>query len=271
MKYTTYLLFTIICLSSCKLAYQRQAIGSVHEPSLNEISGIVPSVKHKDHFWVINDSGDAPNLYLINANGALVATITVNNAQNYDWEALALDPANGVIYIGDIGDNQAKRDTIQIYKVVEPDFGQTSIEATKMNLVYEEGARDAETLMFDPKSQQLVLVTKRELRTHLYQFPFIEGHQSIRSLGRINHTYFTGGDISPEGDVLIKNYWRTFLWSAKPKISIAKMITKKRPQKVRYKKEIQGEAICWSLGGDSFFTLSEMGEAQKVPFFKYQK
>jgi len=271
MKHTLYLILTIICLSSCKLAYQRQAIAWVQEPALNEISGIVPSVKHKDHFWVINDSGDAPNLYLINTKGALVSTVTVKNTRNEDWEALTLDPANGLIYIGDIGDNQAKRDTIHIYKVVEPDFGQTTIEASKMNLVYEEGARDAETLMFDSKSEQLVLITKRELRTHLYQFPFIAGHQIIRSLGRINHTYFTGGEISPEGDVLIKNYWRTFLWSAKPEMSLAKLITKKRPKKVRYKKEIQGEAICWSLSGDSFFTLSEMGQAQKVPFYKYQK
>jgi hypothetical protein len=273
MKNTIYLMIIALTFSACKLDYHRQKLAWINDASIHEISGIVPSVKHQGYFWVINDSGNDPLLYLINQQGQVVSFVEIMHAKNKDWEALAIDTNEDqpYIYIGDIGDNRAARRNIHIYSIPEPAFDDRTAEAAVMSIAYKEGPRDAETLMFDPLEKELVIVTKRERRTHVYQFPFQTGDHQILSKGRINHTYLTGGEISANGDVLLKNYWRIFLWSAQPGRSIVDRMTKSRPKSVKYKKEIQGEAICWSLDGEVFYTVSEMGTARMVPFYEYKK
>jgi hypothetical protein len=61
------------------------------------------------------------------------------------------------LYIGDIGDNQAKCADITVYRVAEPKvgaaaaFGTMSTGAAQaIGLTYPDGPRDAETLLVDP-------------------------------------------------------------------------------------------------------------------------
>ncbi|CAE7841065.1 unnamed protein product, partial [Symbiodinium microadriaticum] len=136
---------------------------------LQEASGIDESYNFPDHYWIHNDSGDRPFLYLINNSGEVVMTAKVKGAQHQDWEDITTvkDENSSWIYIGDIGDNRAQRRNITVYRIKEPAHIEAEIEipsdeTVRMDIIYAEGARDAETLMYDPISAELVLVTKRE-------------------------------------------------------------------------------------------------------------
>ena len=80
---------------------------------LDETSGLA---FFNGKLWTINDSGGLPALYAFDTiSGEIVQRITVSNAQNIDWESLAMDADH--IYIGDFGNNAGTRDDLVIYKV----------------------------------------------------------------------------------------------------------------------------------------------------------
>lgn len=109
-------------------------IAEVTHPGLGEISGMaraaMPGV-----YWVHNDSGDSARLFAIRADGSVVmpdyvrivnpeATeadwpgLTIHGASNIDWEDIAV--ADGIIYIGDVGNNVNARRDLGVYVVNEP-------------------------------------------------------------------------------------------------------------------------------------------------------
>ena len=57
------------------------------------------------------------------ARGAVTGQLRVTGAAVEDWEAIAVGPcgSGSCLYIGDIGDNDARRKRITIYRVPEPD------------------------------------------------------------------------------------------------------------------------------------------------------
>ena len=84
---------------------------------LNECSGM--TTLDGQTLWVIEDSGNADNLYGIDTTGTLVATFEVSNGKNRDWEALSHD-LSGNIYIGDFGNNRSDRKNLIVYKLPNP-------------------------------------------------------------------------------------------------------------------------------------------------------
>ncbi|MEJ2162348.1 MAG: hypothetical protein P8X60_03255 [Robiginitalea sp.] len=84
---------------------------------LNESSGM--TTLDGKTLWVIEDGGNADNLYGIDTTGSIVATFEVSNAKNKDWEALCNDTL-GNLYIGDFGNNKSKRKDLVIHKLPNP-------------------------------------------------------------------------------------------------------------------------------------------------------
>lgn len=66
----------------------------------------------------LNDSGNKPELYTLNHEGKLIATLPID-AENHDWEALTADEA--FFYVGDFGNNRGKRTNLEIIKVRRDD------------------------------------------------------------------------------------------------------------------------------------------------------
>ena len=86
-----------------------------------------------------------------------------------DVEALA--PAGpGHVWVGDIGDNRAVRDSVEVLRVP---FGRRDVAAapTAYELVYPDGARDAEALVRHPLSGQLFVITKGIFGGTVYAAP----------------------------------------------------------------------------------------------------
>ena len=86
--------------------------GRLAHPLLAEVSGVAPSRDHPGVLWVINDSGNPPDLLAVDSTGTLLGWIPLRGAPNTDWEEIALGPCGNVtcLYIADTGDNRERRD-----------------------------------------------------------------------------------------------------------------------------------------------------------------
>lgn len=87
---------------------------------LSESSGLLCEA---DGIVSLNDSGNNPELFWVNYDGAVSNTVSIP-VTNKDWEALAAD--NRYMYVADVGNNHGKRDSVQIYKVLKSDPQQVS-------------------------------------------------------------------------------------------------------------------------------------------------
>ena len=170
----------LIAATSAPAAAQRvptraptcEATGAlVRVAELPEGSGLAASKRSPGRFWSHNDSGK-PVLVALDSSGKVVGHLQVSGARVEDWEAIAIGPCPGghCIFIGDIGDNDAERRSITIYRVKEP-ASESVAPAEVFHLTYPDGPRDAETLLVTPDGD-LVIVTKgRAGQTSLYRLP----------------------------------------------------------------------------------------------------
>ncbi|MFI3264139.1 MAG: hypothetical protein SNG38_04765 [Rikenellaceae bacterium] len=286
MKYYLLLTLFIMCTSTIKSDQSNspytlgEEIAAIKNSKLEEISGIAPSTLYEDCLWVHNDSADEPNVYLINLSGELIATLSFP-VKNRDWEAITI--SDGYLYIGEIGDNRAIYPDKIIYRVAEP----TTIDISKrdqkiftdeyesMKFNFSNGQRDCESMMFDPISSELVLISKREANVMVYTTPFQPTHGDevilIDSCAELNFTLATAGDISPAGDkILIKNYTNIYFWERIGSQSIVEALSVE-PTTLAYDPEPQGEAIAWSTHEDLFYTISEKVGSSSPIIYKYKR
>jgi hypothetical protein len=140
---------------------------------LSEASGVAVSRRTPGVLWAHNDSGE-PVLLALDPAGTVTGRVRVAGASVSDWEAIAVGPcpSGSCLFIADIGDNDAARRHITIYRVPEP----TPVEratrpAEAFHATYPDGAHDAEAL-FVTAEGDLFVVTKGETgHIALYRFP----------------------------------------------------------------------------------------------------
>lgn len=180
-------------------------------PELPEASGIAASRRNPRRAWAHNDSGD-PLLYALNDSGKVVGHLRLNGATVEDWEAISVGgcPAGTCIYIGDIGDNEAERDHITIYRFPEPDPSATSVAVQDVfRAKYPDGGHDAEALLVSPKGE-IFIVTKGETGpVAVYRLPESTQAGSAVTLERVGQpregdekstrNRITDGAFSPDG------------------------------------------------------------------------
>src|SRR6185437_12662303 len=93
------------------------------DSQIDESSGLGTSSYGDGIVYTHNDSGDTARFFAVNSSGATVAIYTLKGATAHDWEDMETGTdASGkpVLYLGDIGDNSAKRTEIDVYQVPEP-------------------------------------------------------------------------------------------------------------------------------------------------------
>ncbi|HRP57094.1 hypothetical protein [Agriterribacter sp.] len=246
----------------------------------NETSGLAASSVNKGMLYIHNDSGDTSRFFLISADGTLKAiyTFKANPLIKHgvaDCEDMAVSTGpkgESYVYIGDIGDNNAKRKHIIIYRVKEPklkhsaDAFSGTVKVDALYLKYPDGPRDAETLMVDPVEKLFYIVSKREDSVSVYTAPLLFKRNDTVMLvkkatlffeGGNNGKWISGGNISKDGSrVLLKNYLNVFYWKRKDKEPLWQLL-KMVPRKMPYKVEQQGEAIDFAAEGNGYYTISE--------------
>ncbi len=255
------------------------SLGKVDQ-RLEEASGLVASIANPGFLWTINDSGNPPEVFLINQQGKTRLVCTLLNGRNRDWEDIAIgagpDPHKKYIYVADIGDNWAQYELKYIYRFEEPTLhGQKEMTVTQFDtliLKLPDGKRDSETILIDPFTNDLFLISKSEESVALYTtpFPFPKDTIVLRKVTTIPFTKIVAGSISPDGtEVLLKDYDRVYYWKRSPSESLPKVFIKK-PIWLPYEREPQGEAIAWSQNGNEYYTLSEGTLGRPANLFVYK-
>lgn len=171
-------------------------------------------------FATTNDSGDTGRVFTVDSSGRTVGVTYWGDAT--DVEALAYG-GNGSVWVGDIGDNTSSRDDIQVARV-PVGRGDRTVRPTIYDLVYPDGAHDAETLLCDPATGRLYVATKAFAGGLLYAAP------RHLAAGRANHLtpvapvlpIATDGAFFPDGHhVVIRGYLSAvvYAWPAMTRVA----------------------------------------------------
>ncbi len=249
----------------CTLA----APGAPLPEAVRESSGIAP-VSGSDHlFWTHNDSGGAPELFVVDLEGREGGRVRVPGASNRDWEDLATGtcPEGGrCLYIADTGDNRETRRDPAIYRIPEPlPEDSVSAPARRFALRFPHGARDVEALYLLPQ-ETLFLVTKgRNHPVEVYRVPPLEGEeplvpeliQVLTDGPVLLPRMVTGAGATPDGALVVIRTYEAMVFhrpGADGRLSpIPGGFVNLRPLR-----EMQGEAVAWA-GGNRWVLTSEGG------------
>jgi hypothetical protein len=242
-----------------------RVLAVIRDPRVTESSGIAPSQISDNAFYTFNDSGDSARFFKFDRSGKVVAVFSVPNAANVDWEDMASATLRGKPYLffGDIGDNGGVRKTITVYRVPEPRG--TSARADEiLTLKYPDEPRNAETLLVNPKSGDITIVTKASLHPagiYFLKNPGRSGTFMLTKLADIdlNATMreaklITGGAWSQDGAFVIL---RTYLGAYEFHASDMTKWYEAPPTRVHLDLEMQGEGITYSRDGRSLLTTTE--------------
>lgn len=266
-----YIIASILLVTGRPEFGDRLDLGLISNDLLNEASGLAASRRNPNILWTHNDSGDENRLFAIDANGKHLGTFLIEGVEARDWEDVAVGPGpikgRQYLYIGDIGDNLSKFDIKYIYRVAEPEVlrNQPPVEATLSEVEtiafqFPDGKRDAETLMVDPLTKDIYIVSKRESKVRVYRAPYPQSTTetiTLEYVASLNLNNVVSGDISPSGnEVVIKTYSAIYYWRKPPDEKWVKMF-EKDPVRVPYVPEPQGEAVCWRADGLGYYTISE--------------
>jgi hypothetical protein len=197
---------------SCPRVAESTVTGTIADPALDEISGVVVGHRMDGFLWVEEDSGNDASVYALEPSGEVVAEVMVDGATNEDWEDLAW--ANGRLWVGDIGDNERDRSVIHTYSFPEPsDRSVTSVDATIVRLRYEDGRtmprRCSSILATAPYSSRN---SSRSLRARCT--PSVRGASGEVgvSAGRARRSIVTAADLDRR--IAVRNYLRAGVpWS----------------------------------------------------------
>lgn len=271
--------------AACRGTLVRRSSGVVRSNQLVEVSGVVESSRRPGVLWLHNDSGDSARLYAVGLDGRELAVFALDGIEAIDWEDIALGPGEGsgrrTLYVGDIGDNERQRDTVAVVRLREPvvdPAGRTGVQAVAgadvLTLRYPDGAHDAEALLVDPRTGELLLVTKDASGVAgVYRAPAGLPAGSTTTLTRVRTLRLglgaavTGGDVSAGGEaVVLRTYSSVLLYRRAPGRSLATAFAE-APCRGLSAAEPQGEAVGFRASGRGYVTVSE-GEHPRVYRFE---
>ncbi|WP_182379164.1 WD40 repeat domain-containing protein [Nocardioides sp. WS12] len=221
---------------------------SYTDPDIVESSGLVA---RDDLVVTVNDSGDSNRIFTVDPTTGDTVGVTRWQGDARDIEALA--PAgNGEVYVGDIGDNEAKRGEIEIARVP---FGRgnQAVDAATYDLVYPDGPHDAESLLVHPKTGQVFVVAK-EFIGRLYAAP-----EDLKETGRNELTAVdevlgiaTDGAFFPDGEHLVlRNYGQAavYTWPDLDRVAMVDLPSQQQGEGIAVSES--GEVLIGSEGAHS--------------------
>jgi len=274
-------------LDTTRLFNPTPSVNNLARTDLYEISGVAASRTNPGVLYIHNDSGNANQVYITNAAGANIGTLTLTPAGNRDWEDIAVGPGpiagKSYVYVGDIGDNKLQNPSVFIYRFPEPDLtGLTqpvNIEISQLDIItlkYPDGPCNAETLMVDPLTKDIYIASKQNSVSKIYVARYPQSTTVATVMTPIVQIYMdhtTGGDISPDGtEILLRSNQLIWYWKLSAGTSIsAGLLTP--PEVAPYaNNEPQGEGICFAADDSGYFTDTEIrdhtGHLATISFYK---
>ena len=252
---------------------------TITDSALRETSGLAASPGDERFLWAINDSGNTPDLFLLDGFGGAHGRVRISAQQNSDWEDLASFTLDGRPYllIADTGDNLAGRKLCALIVVPEPDVRNGQVDgdvepAWVIRFVYEDGPRDCEAVAVDARERKVFLISKRTWPPMLYEIPLRppSSKESVvaRRIGSVNlpkadawegpyAAQPTGLSFSPDGLVAaVLTYARVFLFPRRPGEDWGSAFAREPVKLSRHGLE-QAEGIGFSRNGRNIHVVSE--------------
>jgi hypothetical protein len=226
---------------------------TISDSRITESSGLAVSARHPGVVYTHNDSGGSATIYAIGPDGRTRATLAVLGAQNRDWEGIAVgrDQAGPAIFMGDIGDNAGgAQPYVTVYRVSEPArLTDQALPATAYRLRYEDGPRNAESILVNPRTNRLYIASK-QIGGGLYEAPARLRTDRVNVLRRVGPAPLlaTDGAYAPDGShFVIRTYYAAHIYSAPGKLL----------RIVSLPNQEQGESIAYAADGRSLLAGSE--------------
>lgn len=302
-----------------------QSVGNLTSTaSWQEISGIThPTLAaNAGYLWAQSDGSVDLLLAIDTSDASNAGEWTLSGIDGIDYEDLSSAEVDGTSYVyladmGNNGDGDNTRGTgidAIIYRIVEPTITGSNgtvdagdIEA--INVAYPGGGgdpshKDAETLLVDPDTGDMYIITKREAAPGVYRLAHQASYTGTQTLEFLGDMFdipdvssasaagnAVGGNISPTGEeILIKSYNVMYLF---PRDKVTETIyeaLQATPTTVdgyvgggntTYAKshpnqEPQGEAVTFDEDGINYYTASEFvsahgSSASQYPLYKYTR
>ncbi|SFE96918.1 hypothetical protein SAMN05518672_11381 [Chitinophaga sp. CF118] len=275
-----YISVILLLMGLSAFAQQPEVLGKIKSDKIAEASGLASSSTLPGCYWTHNDSGNKPEVYLLNSNGELLSTIHLKGVFNRDWEDIAEgvgpNPNKQYVYVGDIGNNAKLGIDVMVYRFPVPEkipSKKAEVKPDYLYLRYPDGARDAESLMADPISRHLYVISKREKEVGLYKISnldFKSGETAkMEKVLTLPFTWITAGDISKDGHhIIIKNDRKIWYWHRGKGESVEEAMSKPATN-LPYVPEKQGEGLTFKTDNSGYLTISE-GHHPSLFFYPHQ-
>jgi hypothetical protein len=259
-----------------------KVVGTIKNPAVTESSGLVASRTSPGVYWTHNDSGDGPFLYALGSKGESLGIWRVTGAGADDWEDIAVGPgpdsSKSYLFIGDIGDNNSSRKEIVVYRVPEPTptladsktskaKPQATEPAEAIHLRYPDGKHDAETLLVNPTTGDIYIITKIALESPtVYEAaaPYLTNKTiTMKSRGQLKIPslfggILTGGSVAPDGRrIALVDYFQAYEVMLPKDSSNFDDFWKEKLVPIDFGKRKQGEGIAYRLDGRALLGTSE--------------
>ena len=259
-------------------------VGKIETPDITESSGLSAS-ECQDVLWTHNDAGNAPLVFAMDTTGKHLGTWKVEGANSVDWESIATHrDASGKCFllIADFGDNDERRESVEIYRIAEPSISPesassnaanplTTASAEVMRYTYSDGSQNAETILVHPKSGDVYIVTKEKAGpAGVHRIAQQYGRSEILRTQRIAEVsvpstpegLLTGGSFSPDGTrLMLCDKKGGYEFVLPPGSANVDDIWKQRPVFVNVGDRKQGEGVSYGRDGVSLYASSEKKHA----------
>jgi len=201
-------------------------------------------------------------LYGLQPDGSLVQTVELFGASARDWEAMAT-AGDGSLWVGDIGDNNAVRDTVVLQHIdPEPAQGERRAIGDTHALTYEGGPRDAESLMVDVDGKVYIIDKRDDGQSTLFWADLDAG--LLRTQGPVTldgpaslARTATAATISDDGSIIVvRTYFTAFAFRRNANRSIADALAGP-PCEVNLPLQPQGETLAFLPNSTDLVTISE--------------
>ncbi|MEX1000277.1 MAG: hypothetical protein WD000_10045 [Thermodesulfobacteriota bacterium] len=152
-----------------------QKIGVLDHNLINEASGLQVSRNYTGRLYHINDSGGGNFFYISDIKGDTTQKIRIEGefSKKSDFEDISVGKCfdKSCLFIGDIGDNRATKDFVEIIIVPELEQYGTFVKPLKrIKIKYPDGPHNAEGMAVYPNGD-IYIITKEENLKDLEAYP----------------------------------------------------------------------------------------------------
>jgi hypothetical protein len=253
---------------------------TISDPRITESSGLAASPTRAGVLWTHDDSGNPPVLFALGPSGRVTGTVRIAGVPDVDWEAMAafLDAhGRSWLAVADIGDNEARRSSVEVDVVPEPARAGDVVEQPRLRLQlrHPDGPRDAETLLVDTARRRMFVVSKGLLTGTVYAVPASAWDGSVPAtpttrsatlvaVGTVPLMLATDGAVAPDSSVLLRTYGDVVAFDPFPLEAGTRLLAPRAAAALPDQQ--QGEGLALAPGGRSVLLSSEGTDQPVVRF-----